>query len=61
MVEFRDESGKVLSCVTPNDYQGLMITSYKCPDGYIKVSDADGNFLGCLDMDQYAAWKTLNP
>lgn len=55
-IEVKDESGKVTGCLTPNDYQGHMVTSYKCPDGFIKAVDADGNFVACLDISDYTAW-----
>jgi hypothetical protein len=57
LIEQRDENGKVIACLTPNDGQGFMITQYKCPDGKVKVIDADGNFVGCLSVDDYITWK----
>ena len=58
LVEQRDAEGKVIGCLTPNDSNMYMNTTYKCPDGYVRLLDEAGNFQGCVSVEDYLQ---LNP
>lgn len=49
------EGGKM--CLTPNDAQLYMANTFKCPDGYIRVIDDNGIFIGCLTPSEYAIYN----
>lgn len=58
LVAVEDNAGKHIACLTPNDAQIFMSSSFKCADGYIKVIDTvTGDFVGCLTPDEYVIYK----
>lgn len=60
LVAVEDNAGTHIGCLTPNDAKIFMSTTFKCPDGYIKVVDSvTGNFIGCLTPDEYVIYKSV--
>jgi len=49
-------------CLTPNDAELYTASSYVCEDGYIRLVNAAGDFLGCVSQTEFAAlYQLVNP
>lgn len=58
LVAVEDNGGKHIACLTPADAQEYMKTTYRCPDGYIRVTDEDtGDFIACLSPADFATYR----
>jgi hypothetical protein len=64
LVAVEDANGNHIGCLTPNDAQLYMTDTYKCPDGYIRVTSGTGVsmiFIGCLTPAEYAVYVAAIP
>jgi hypothetical protein len=64
LVAVEDSNGNHIGCLTPNDAQLYMTDTYKCPDGYIRVTSGTGAsmvFIGCLTPAEYAIYIAALP
>jgi hypothetical protein len=62
LVAVYDDKGNHAGCLTPNDAELFVQNSFVCQDGYIRLTKADGTFLGCVSQDQWAnMWQVVNP
>ena len=59
-IEVKDECGNHVACLLPADASQYYIDTLTVPEGFVKVFDSEGVFIGLLTVAQYAEWVEIN-
>jgi len=59
-IEVRDNCGKHVACLLPEDYAQYFVDTIVVPEGYVKVFNPEtGAYVGLLTVAQYAEYLSL--
>ena len=62
LVAVYNDDGVQIACLTPNDAELFQQNTFSCKDGYVKLMDSSGKYLGCVSEEAFAElYAAVNP